>query len=46
MDLHKHGKKEINKNKHKKNGNVLGHYLCTSFSPMIQQQQKHILSQS
>jgi hypothetical protein len=36
--------KEINKKKHKKNGNVLGHYICTSFSPMIQQQQKHLLS--
>jgi hypothetical protein len=29
--------KEINKKKHEKNGNVLGHYICTSFSPMIQQ---------
>jgi hypothetical protein len=35
--------KEINKKKHKKIGNVLGHYPCTSFSPMIQQQQKHLL---
>jgi hypothetical protein len=25
-----------------KNGNVLGHYLCTSFSLVIQQQQKHV----
>jgi hypothetical protein len=29
--------KEINKKKHKKIGNVLGHYLCIGFSPMIQQ---------
>jgi hypothetical protein len=36
--------KEINKNKHKNNGNVLGHYICTGFSPVIQQQQKHLLS--
>jgi hypothetical protein len=36
--------KEINKKKHKKNGNVLGHYLCIGFSLMIQQQQKHLLS--
>jgi hypothetical protein len=35
--------KEINKKKHKKIGNVLGHYPCTGFSPMIQQQ-KHLLS--
>jgi hypothetical protein len=32
--------KKINKN----NGIFLGHYLCTSFSPVIQQQQKHFLS--
>jgi hypothetical protein len=37
--------KEINKNKHKKYGNVLGHYLYTNFSLVIQQQ-KHILSPS
>jgi hypothetical protein len=36
--------KEINKKKHKNNGNVLGHYLCTGFSLAIQQQQKHLLS--
>jgi len=36
--------KEINKKKHKKNGNVIGHYICTSFSLVIQQQQKHLLS--
>jgi hypothetical protein len=32
--------KEINK----KNGNVLGQYLCTGFSLEIQQQHKHLLS--
>jgi hypothetical protein len=36
--------KEINKKKHKKNGSVLGHYLCIGFSLVIQQQQKHLLS--
>jgi hypothetical protein len=46
MDLHKHEFfwKEINKKKHKKNGNVLGHYLCIGFSLMVRQQQKHVLS--
>jgi hypothetical protein len=28
----------------KKNGSFLGHYLCIGFSPVIQQQQKHLLS--
>jgi hypothetical protein len=32
--------KKINEKKHKKNGNVLRHYLCIGFSLVIQQQQK------
>jgi hypothetical protein len=40
MDLHKQEEKINERNqqkKHQKNGNVLRHYLCTSFSPVIQQ---------
>jgi hypothetical protein len=46
IDLHKHGKKneKNQQRKHKKNGNVLGHYVCIGFSLVIQQQQKHLLS--
>jgi hypothetical protein len=29
--------KEINKKKHKRIGNLLEHYPCTGFSPMMQQ---------